>query len=132
MGSNSISSLPHSIGNLASLKFLGLGNNQLKTISYTVGDLKFLVFLSIGSNQLTSVPSSLENLVKLEKLYMDNNKLSTFPEFIDKLTSWAENPFESDSDSPSLREISLGYNPFCNETFRKKKRKKMQDKGIRI
>ncbi|MBU6339226.1 MAG: hypothetical protein KGQ36_04545 [Rickettsiales bacterium] len=57
--SNKLTTLPDSIGNLASLIFLGLRGNQLTTIPDSIGYLASLLELYLDKNQLTTIPNSL-------------------------------------------------------------------------
>ncbi|GKV50830.1 hypothetical protein SLEP1_g57516 [Rubroshorea leprosula] len=69
--------LPESIGDLKSLRSLGLGCNLEGTIPASIGNLGQLTILFLYSNYLSGqIPSSLANLTQLTFLYLSYNQFS--------------------------------------------------------
>ena len=79
LSSNTLSSLPASIGNLTNLTSLTLDNNQLVGLPIEIGLLTQLQTLSISNNRLSSLPTQLGNLSNLMSLRMYNNQLTSLP-----------------------------------------------------
>jgi Leucine-rich repeat (LRR) protein len=66
---NKLDSLPNSIGDLASLKKLGLGNNEVYHVSPRIGQLKNLQVLEMWSNNVHYLPieaGEMSNLMELD------------------------------------------------------------------
>ena len=82
-----LTSLPHSIGQLLTIKHLLCHNNRLTSLPDSIGRLVELEQLSCGKNQLTSLPDSIGLLPKLKKLYCFNNLLRNLMNSIDRLQS---------------------------------------------
>ncbi|MEO0341008.1 MAG: hypothetical protein AAF242_17580, partial [Bacteroidota bacterium] len=74
-----LTSLPSTIGLLASLESLGLDQCALTELPSTMGGLRNLKSLSIGQNQLTDLPASLEYLDNLVQIDFSGNQFTAFP-----------------------------------------------------
>lgn len=74
--------LPVSIGNLSSLKYLGIYGCGLKALPDSIGNLKSMTLINVSKNELTSFPESIGDLDKLEKIYAESNQLVNLPESI--------------------------------------------------
>ncbi|XP_040948478.1 receptor-like protein 6 [Gossypium hirsutum] len=74
---NFFGGLPHSMGNLVSLKFLDLSYSNLSgTVPRSLGNLLQLTHLDLSGNQFSGqIPSSILNLTQLEYLKISENSL---------------------------------------------------------
>ena len=72
-----IKTIPQSIGNLDSLRYLALENNQIDTIPNTIGNLKRLVVFNVDQNNITYIPPLIKNLSNLQTFQIFHNKLGT-------------------------------------------------------
>ena len=77
-GTDMSGSIPHELGQLASLGELDLDNNQLTgSIPLELGQLAWLEELCLYNNRLSgSIPQELGQLASLERLVLHNNRLS--------------------------------------------------------
>ena len=66
-----LTSLPGTIGNLASLKELKLIYNQLSSLPDTIGNLTALKELYLYSNKLTSLPEIITRMTWLKEIYLE-------------------------------------------------------------
>ncbi|MHA1682192.1 MAG: leucine-rich repeat domain-containing protein [Promethearchaeota archaeon] len=82
-----LTSLPDTIGNLKSLKYLDLVNNELTSLPDTIGNLTSLQTLWSAGNQLTSLPDTIGNLTSLQTLWPPGNQLTSLPDTIGNLKS---------------------------------------------
>lgn len=90
MNGGRLTSVPASIGNLALLEDLFLEGNQLAGLPATVGMLSELRHLRLNNNQLTAVPLVIRELDGLQKLHLGNNQLSSVPAWLGNLTALNE------------------------------------------
>jgi len=84
---NQLKALPKAIGDMRSLKLLGLESNKLSTLPEEIGKLKEIEILILQENELISLPKSIGDLPLLRMLGLRYNKLSTIPEEISNLKS---------------------------------------------
>ena len=87
--------LPDVIGTLSGLSAGGclglwLGSNELTTLPNSIGNLVALRSLDVDNNKLTALPNSIGNLVCLESLYANHNRLAQLPATIGKLRTLRE------------------------------------------
>src|SRR5438105_3463849 len=69
----SLTAIPESIGQLASLQVLVLYNNQLTALPESIGQLANLQVLDLSVNQISAIPQSLAVLSKLTHLFLHGN-----------------------------------------------------------
>ncbi|MBX9744448.1 MAG: leucine-rich repeat domain-containing protein, partial [Chlamydiales bacterium] len=82
---------PDSIGDLETLKGLGLFRNALTSLPTSIGNLKKLEILDLSENQLTSIPDSIKDLQDLEELNLSGNiSLTSLPNSLLELPSTCE------------------------------------------
>ena len=72
-----INTIPQSIGELDSLRYLALENNHIDIIPNTIGNLEKLVHFTIDRNDITYIPPLIKNLSNLAKFNISDNKLGT-------------------------------------------------------
>jgi leucine-rich repeat protein SHOC2 len=82
--------LPAEIGQLTSLRKLGLSGNKLLSLPAEIWQLTSLRKLYLTRNQLTSVPAEIGQLTSLQVLWLSRNKLTSVPAEIGQLTSLRE------------------------------------------
>ena len=87
--------LPDVIGTLSGLSAGGclglwLGSNELTKLPNSIGNLVALRSLDVDNNKLTALPNSIGNLVCLESLYANHNRLAQLPATIGKLRTLRE------------------------------------------
>ena len=87
LNSLGLCAVPAEIGQLTSLKGLGLCYNQLTSVPAEIGQLMSLERLRLQGNQLTSVPAEIGQLASLRWLDLKDNKLTSVPAEILRLTS---------------------------------------------
>ncbi|MCP4439539.1 MAG: hypothetical protein GY810_11405 [Aureispira sp.] len=96
--SNSIVSLPESIGELVDLEILELTGAELTSLPQSISSLKKLKRLYLGYNELTILPD-LSSLKKLEELSLYDNEMTVIPDLsnLTKLEylSISNNPIDS-------------------------------------
>lgn len=94
--------IPQALGNLSSLRFLGLGGNTLSgAIPSSLGMLHRLSFLILGSNSLTGViPASIWNISSLIMFSIGDNKLRGII------------PPNAFSTLPNLKRLFMEFNQF--------------------
>ncbi|EZH74613.1 hypothetical protein ATO12_12670 [Aquimarina atlantica] len=78
-GSEKLSVLPNTIGNLVQLERLELYSNNISTIPSQIGDLENLENFYIEENKLTSLPETIGNLTSLKELGLSENEIATLP-----------------------------------------------------
>ena len=134
-----LSSLPESIGNLTSLKYLNLCRNQLKKLPESTGKLTSLQELCLRDNKLTFLPRSIGNLLSLETLGLEYNQLTEIPESIINLKSLKQidmyhNPLisESKSTNNNLLKLLRKNNILVNDNVYSKIKKKFNNNLINI
>jgi hypothetical protein len=91
-----ISILPHSVGQLASLKFLVLRSNMLSILPNKLYKLSLLKELNLENNRFDIFPEVIYDMSSLQILDLSHNKLSTLSTKISHLSL--------------LEELYLGYN----------------------
>ncbi|KAL1103243.1 hypothetical protein V6Z11_D05G425600 [Gossypium hirsutum] len=136
---NFFGGLPHSMGNLVSLKFLDLSYSNLSgTVPRSLGNLLQLTHLDLSGNQFSGqIPSSILNLTQLEYLKISENSLegsipdevTAFPNliylYLDNnllngiLPSWLYT-------APPLKRIDLSKNQFSGHI------KEFQSKSLEL
>ncbi|MDR6845618.1 hypothetical protein [Flavobacterium granuli] len=79
--------IPKEIGNLKSLKYLGLEKNNLEEIPKEIGLLNNLTVLALDYNNLKTLPMGIYNLQNLQNLLLSNNAFEYLPEDIGNLKS---------------------------------------------
>ncbi|XP_057789525.1 receptor-like protein 54 [Salvia miltiorrhiza] len=113
LSSNNFSgSIPDSIGNLNSLRYLNLSHNNLMGhIPASLGNISVLESLDLSSNKLDGgIPSELTSLTFLEKLNLSmNNLVGQIPQ------STQFSTFENDSYVGNLRLCGFPLTRKCNE-----------------
>ncbi|XP_057789527.1 receptor-like protein 9DC3 [Salvia miltiorrhiza] len=113
LSSNNFSgSIPDSIGNLNSLRYLNLSHNNLMGhIPASLGNISVLESLDLSSNKLDGgIPSELTSLTFLEKLNLSMNDLvGQIPQ------SNQFSTFENDSYVGNLRLCGVPLTRKCNE-----------------
>ena len=62
LNDNQLTTVPAEIGQLTSLKGLGLWHNKLTSVPAEIGQLTSLEWLNLRENQLTRVPDSIREL----------------------------------------------------------------------
>ena len=82
--------LPAEIGQLTSLRKLGLSGNKLLSLPAEIGLLTTLRDVNLTRNQLTSLPAEIGQLTSLQVLWLSRNKLTSVPAEIGQLTSLRE------------------------------------------
>ena len=87
LNSLGLCAVPAEIGQLTSLKGLGLCYNQLTSVPAEIGQLASLKELYLHSNKLTSVPAEIGQLMSLERLRLQGNQLTSVPAEIGQLAS---------------------------------------------
>ncbi len=75
---NQIHQLPHSFGDLKSLKSINLSDNKLTALPESFGSLTRLENLHIFDNFITHLPKSFQNLPNLTQLWIKNNPIKGF------------------------------------------------------
>nr|MDO8088690.1 leucine-rich repeat domain-containing protein [Candidatus Sigynarchaeum springense] len=119
LGSNGLSALPESIGNLEALQTLWLSSNQLSSLPERIGNLRSLQILWLNGNQLSFLPENIGQLKSLQKLWLEDNKLTSLPESIGNLealqTLWLSSNQLSSlpktiGNLKSLTYLTLNYN----------------------
>ena len=79
--SNSMSTIPSSIGDLRNLKELDLYNNNLSTLPHSIGNLKNLANLNIARNKFPKIPEYIKNLNNLKKIDISYNPFVSLESF---------------------------------------------------
>jgi hypothetical protein len=94
---NKLASVPPELGQLTSLKYLGLTNNKLTSVPAELGCLSQLQTLYLQQNKLASVPPELGQLTSLKYLDLTNNKLTSVPVEVARLSAvkWSANEFRT-------------------------------------
>ena len=87
---NLLTSLPAEIWWLTSLRVLDLCRNRLTSVPAEIEQLTSLTVLGLNDNQLTSLPAEIWWLTSLEGLGLSSNKLTSVPAEIGQLTSLVE------------------------------------------
>jgi uncharacterized protein (TIGR02996 family) len=86
IGGNPLRSLPESIGMLRNLRQLFCSNTEtLESLPDTIGQLTALQGLQLSFNALKAVPDSIGKLVHLRKLDLCHNELTVLPDTVGKL-----------------------------------------------
>jgi len=86
LSSLNLTSVPESISQLTSLRFLNLADNQLTELPELIGQLKQLTALYVSNNRLIQLPESIGQLHQLQHLDLMGNQLTELPESIGQLT----------------------------------------------
>jgi hypothetical protein len=113
-----LKSLPDTIANLKSLRFLSLRSNQLKTLPDIIGKIKKLEFLDVSFNQLESLPDTIGQLTSLIELYLSSNRLNILPDTIANLTT--------------LQHLQLNSNNIILSEKDKKNIEKLRNSGCNV
>ncbi len=87
LGSNGLTTIPESIGNLTRLNDLSLYQNQLDRLPESIGNLTNLTWLNIAENKLTWLPESFYNLTNLTWLELCENKFTYLSEEFGNFTN---------------------------------------------
>ncbi|MFA6159337.1 MAG: leucine-rich repeat domain-containing protein [Candidatus Paceibacterota bacterium] len=82
-----LTSIPPEIGQLTSLRELGLSDNQLTSLPPEIGLLSSLQWLNLDANWLASLPPEIGLLSSLKWLYLIRNSLTSLPPEIGLLSS---------------------------------------------
>lgn len=88
-----IKTLPVEIGQLTTLKKLGILNTTFDDFPEWITNLVNLEYLMVRGCEFTSVPKTIANLKKLKVLRIENCELAEMPEGINELTSLKELSF---------------------------------------
>lgn len=104
---NVLGALPATIGLLGQLLSLDVSNNELVELPEALGQLPLLHTLDVHENQLTSLPASLIQLRKLSTLDTHRNRLGALPERLGELPALTS----LDISANLLRELpdSIGH-----------------------
>lgn len=86
IGHNPIETLPDTIGNLISLKYIYVQNTRLKSLPPSIANLTGLIELDVRGNQLRTIPDAFSNLQKLEVLNLSYNRITSLPPSIAQLS----------------------------------------------
>jgi len=95
-----LSTIPPSIENFTSLKYLAMRYTDVKNLPISFWNLTTLKWLQLIRCRFENIPSMLGNLISLEKLSFQRNALRTIPDTIDKLEN--------------LKTLDLSYNNLKN------------------
>lgn len=79
LSKNSLTTVPHSLKFISSLKQLFLNENSFFYLPPTITEIQNLTELNLANNSMTSVPDSLANLDSLQVLNLAYNNLSELP-----------------------------------------------------
>jgi len=82
LSNNNLENIPPEIGNLLRLKYLHLDHNKIQSIPESIGGgdgLKRLEHLILNDNQIDFVSAYLSNLTRLTELDLSRNSLKTLP-----------------------------------------------------
>ena len=75
-GSNKITVLPKTIGELQQLKTLNLGNNSLTTIPEEIAQIQTLKQIDLENNKIASLPNAMRDMSSLQYVYTKDNEFS--------------------------------------------------------
>lgn len=84
--SNSLKTLPKSLGSLENIRVLNVCGNKLRQLPECLGKLPHLETFDCSSNRLTALPDSLMNLEALVGLDISSNHIDRLPEDFGKLS----------------------------------------------
>lgn len=84
---NKIRSLPTSIGEMRSLRYLDAHFNELRGLPFAIGRLTNLETLNLSSNfsDLTVLPETIGDLTNLRELDLSNNQIQALPDTFGRL-----------------------------------------------
>ncbi|KAG0265195.1 hypothetical protein BGZ95_003397 [Linnemannia exigua] len=85
MESNSLSTLPETMGKLGNLCELRLSDNNLRALPESIGSIRTLQVLALRSNLLERLPESWKDMENLSTLDLACNKLTSLPADIVRL-----------------------------------------------
>lgn len=85
MESNSLSTLPETMGKLGNLCELRLSDNNLRALPESIGSIRTLQVLALRSNLLERLPESWKDMENLSTLDLASNKLTGLPADIVRL-----------------------------------------------
>ncbi|KAF9543214.1 hypothetical protein EC957_001089 [Mortierella hygrophila] len=85
MESNSLSTLPETMGKLGNLCELRLSDNNLRALPESIGSIRTLQVLALRSNLLERLPESWKDMENLSTLDLASNKLTSLPADIVRL-----------------------------------------------
>ncbi len=118
LGSNQLTALPESIGQLTKLESLDLEKNQLTVLPEAFAQLTKLQYLNLSGNQLTALPEAFAQLTKLQTLHLSDNQLTALPEALRQLKS-LKHLFLHGNDGLAIPAEVLGPTVFDVINFRK-------------
>lgn len=84
---NPITEIPDTIGDISTLKYLGVTNTQLRSLPSSIGNNTNLVDMALSGNKLSSLPETIGSLQNLEVLTLAYNNLSSLPQSLQSLTN---------------------------------------------
>ncbi|KAF9115323.1 hypothetical protein BGX27_008203 [Mortierella sp. AM989] len=87
LSDNNLRVLPESIGSIRTLQVLALRSNLLEKLPESWKDMENLSTLDLACNQLTSLPSDIVRLPKLTHLDLHDNQIQALPEKIGQLSN---------------------------------------------
>ncbi|KAG0319067.1 hypothetical protein BGZ99_005325 [Dissophora globulifera] len=87
LSDNNLRILPDSIGTIRTLQVLALRSNLLEKLPESLKDMENLSTLDLACNRLTSLPSDIVRLPKLTHLDLHDNQLQALPEKIGQLSN---------------------------------------------
>lgn len=87
LSDNNLRALPESIGSMRTLQVLALRSNLLERLPESWKDLENLTTLDLACNRLTSLPQDLVRLPKLTHLDLHDNQIQALPDKIGQLSN---------------------------------------------
>ncbi|KAF7851514.1 hypothetical protein BT93_L3790 [Corymbia citriodora subsp. variegata] len=115
------SMLPHSIGNLAKMKHLILPHRELRKLPDSIGRLQSLVKLDLSYSKINELPHFIGNLERLKVLCCEGCHLEKLPDSIGRLQSLVE---------LNLRYTKIKILPNCIGNLKKLKKLDLIDSHI--
>ncbi|KAF9925213.1 hypothetical protein FBU30_004971 [Linnemannia zychae] len=87
LSDNRLRALPDSIGSIRTLQVLALRSNFLERLPESWKDMENLSTLDLASNRLTSLPADIVRLPKLTHLDLHDNRINALPDKIGQLSN---------------------------------------------